>query len=185
MVSAREVLPARSISTVFSAFMSSREARTTARMSSSSGAVRSGERRKRLHARFEQRIVGSGSDPFSTALKGAVLKIMREGPDFQRPPVAEVRRSRRSCVEERWERGPCRNTQAGGARSGRARASASSIRLRGQGDGAARADRLQGPAGPVDDGHRHHPGDAPPAPPAVEARQVVRPHDPDEIGHPG
>ena len=51
----------------------------------------------------------------------------------------------------------------------------------GQGDGAARADRLQGPAGPVDDGDRHHPGDATPAPPAVEARQIVRPHDPDEM----
>ena len=40
---------------------------------------------------------------------------------------------------------------------------------------------LQGPARAVDDGDRHHPGDIPPATPAVEACQVVRAHDPDEI----
>ena len=49
----------------------------------------------------------------------------------------------------------------------------------GQGRGAA-SDRLQGPARPVDDGDRHHPGDAPPAPPAVEPAKIVRAHDPDE-----
>src|SRR5215213_1085016 len=58
-----------------------------------------------------------------------ILKIMWEDPIFQRPPEGEVRLIWRSLVDDKWDRGPCRKTQAGGSRPGRARASFSPIRL--------------------------------------------------------
>ena len=69
-----------------------------------------------------------------------------------------------------------------GDKPARASAACSSTRASAQAPMAARGMRcLQGPARAVDDGDRHHPGDIPPATPAVEACQVVRAHDPDEI----
>ena len=117
MVSAIEVLPARSISTVSSAFMSSRQARATARISSSCGGARSGGRGKRrsdpLHAEHSR--FSSRSSLGSATTRRDSRDIAVERVRFQCCDLIEVRPAlRRSAVDDR----------ASGARAGRPRPAA-------------------------------------------------------------
>ena len=159
MVSAIEVLPTRSISTVFSAFMSSRQARATARISSSSGA--SAPERGGSEVRF----ASSGESrfrfrPFLPARERALF--LQDSAEWHDISTVPLRRSsshapklgRRRHGAGPMEEGPGRRRSIGRARAPLAPRSAPP-RQRG---GGPRVRRLQGPAGPIDDGDRHHAG---------------------------
>ena len=78
------------------------------------------------------------------------------------------------------ERGPWRKTQAGGEARQESRLAPHSTCATASAAAAREWVAFRVQPGPVDDRDRHHPGDLAPAPPAMEAREVVGAHDPDE-----
>ena len=81
---------------------------------------------------------------------------------------------------ESVERGPCRNTQAGAGWA--ANLAAVTFRQTGAGEdpGGAGAEGRQGRAGPIDHRDRHQSGDLRELLPAMEGRERIGAHDPDE-----
>ena len=159
MVSAIEVLPARSISTVSSAFMSSRQSQGDGPdilVLRRRPLRREGEAAKSFASSGESRFRFESSP--ATRQRGATLNDRAERAiRFQR--LRADRSSPGSCAAARSktasERGPCRKTQAGGGRSASAGARVSSMRKRASARRRGNAAALQGPARAVDDGDRH------------------------------
>ena len=167
MVSAIEVLPTRSISTVFSAFMSSRHARATASEILVGGAPLRRRGGSGLAQLRSSGTVGSGSvsshDRRAQA-RAALYNIVRTWRDISiassakkfvaAPKLGRGQRRARAVQED-----PGRRAAAAAGR----RRHSPAIRQRDKPVAAGEATALMRPARPVDDRDRHHPGDLAPA----------------------
>ena len=89
--------------------------------------------------------------------------------------------TRRRAVEDRPERGPCRNRRAGGRMVAKRIASRSGTRKRASAAPAGLEIAFKARARSIDDDDGREIGDRSPMPPKMELAKVVRAHDPDKM----